>query len=37
MRKKLEDERHEMVQKAMGLKPEYKPPPDYKSAVGEVE
>lgn len=30
VRKRLEDERHDLVQKAMSLNPEYKPPADYK-------
>ena len=29
-RKKLEDERHQLVQKALQLNTEYKPPADYK-------
>ena len=30
VRKKLEDERHELVQQAINLNPEYRPPVDYK-------
>ena len=30
VRKKLEDERHELVQQAINLNPEYRPPTDYK-------
>ena len=30
MRKKLEDERHELVQQAQTVNPQYKPPADYK-------
>ncbi len=29
-RKKLEEERHKLVTKALDLNPEYKPPADYK-------
>ena len=30
VRKRLEDERHDLVQKATALNPDYKPPADYK-------
>ncbi|XP_041362536.1 splicing factor 1-like isoform X2 [Gigantopelta aegis] len=35
-RKKLEEERHRLVQEAMSLNAEYKPPPDYKPPVIRV-
>ena len=30
VRKRLEDERHDCIQQALKLNPEYKPPADYK-------
>ena len=30
VRKRLEDERHDLVQQAISMNPEYKPPADYK-------
>ncbi|XP_064629160.1 uncharacterized protein LOC135488440 [Lineus longissimus] len=35
-RKKLEEERHAMIQEAMGLNTEYKPPADYKPPIIKV-
>lgn len=35
-RKKLEDERHQLIQKMIDLNPEFKPPPDYKPPVVRV-
>lgn len=35
-RKKLEDERHQLVQEAWKLNPNYKPPPDYKPPIIRV-
>ncbi|XP_041467707.1 splicing factor 1-like isoform X1 [Lytechinus variegatus] len=36
MRKKLEEDRHKMIQEALSLNPEYKPPADYKPPVQRV-
>lgn len=35
VRKRLEDERHDLIQKATGLNAEYKPPADYKCVLTE--
>lgn len=35
-RKKLEDDRHQLIQKMMDLNPDFKPPPDYKPPVVRV-
>ncbi|XP_072175914.1 uncharacterized protein [Diadema setosum] len=36
MRKKLEEDRHKMIQEALEMNPEYKPPADYKPPVQRV-